>query len=121
MVDTYLSTRSCNMDDKGYFMISNDSEKKRIVAKFFSSMLNDKGEVCDLQGNKISCCGDDAKKQRPEPMIVFEGRTAKEITVKMFEEWEHANIFSPAHAAYLGREAQRAERCLFSGTFYQQD
>lgn len=121
MLDTYLSTRSCKMDDKGYFMISNDPQKMRIVAKFFSSMLNDRGEVCDLRGNKIHCCGDEAKKQRPEPMIVFEGRTAKEITVKMFEEWEHAHIFSSAHAAYLGREVQRAEHCLLSGAFYQQD
>lgn len=122
MVDVYLSTRSCIMDDKGYFLISIDSQKKRIVAKFFSSMLNDKGEVCDLHGNKIKCCGDDTKNQRPEPMIVFEGRTAKELTVKLLEEWEPAEeTISPAHAAYLGREFQRAEHCLFSGSFYQQD
>lgn len=122
MVDKFLSTRSKTLDDKGYVLISNDPQKGRIVAKFQSSMLNDKGEVCDLEGNRIHCCGDDAnKKQRPEPMIIWEGRTAKEITVKIFEEWEHANIFTPNHAAYLGREAQRAEQCLLSGTFYQQD
>jgi len=121
MLDTYLSTRSCKMDDKGYFMISNEPAKARIVVKFFSCILNDKGEVCDLSGKKIACCGEEGKKQRPEPMKEFVGRTAKEITVKIFEEWEHANIVSPAHAAYIGREVQRAEHCLFSGTFYGQN
>jgi hypothetical protein len=55
-------------------------------------------------------------------MKVWKGRTAKEITMKIFEQWEHApNVVTVGHAAYIGREVQRAEHCLYSGIFYQQD
>ena len=81
-------------------------------------MKNEKGEICDMQGNKISCSGDN----RPDPAAVFEGRTAKELTVKALEKWEHAReVLSVGHAAYIGREAQRAEACLLAGKHYQQD
>jgi hypothetical protein len=55
-------------------------------------------------------------------MATFEARTAKELTVEIFERWEHAEeLVSVGHAAYIGREAEKAERCLFSGMFYKQD
>ena len=88
-------------------------------ARYHSCIKNENGEICDVRrGKKISCSGDN----RPKPMIAFEARTAKELTVEIFERWEHAGeLVSVGHAAYVGREAQRAEACLFAGRFYQQD
>lgn len=119
LLDTFLSSRSLPMDSKGYFMVKLD--ENRIVASFYSCIVNDKGEICDLQGNKIKCCGGGSS--RREPMKVWKGRTAKELTTAIFEEWEDAPKleFSIGHAAYIGREVQRAEHCLYSNIPYQQD
>lgn len=118
VLDKFLSARNLTMDEKGYFMMKLDHDAGIIRATYHSCIKNDKGEICDIHGNKISCSGNN----RPEPMAVFTGRTAKELTTKIFERWEHAKeLVSVGHAAYIGREAQRAERCLFAGEFYQQD
>ncbi|KAL7491498.1 hypothetical protein ACHAWT_000829 [Skeletonema menzelii] len=118
LLDTFLSSRSLQMDPKGYFMVKLD--ENRIVASFYSCIVNDQGEICDLQGNKIKCCNGGSRR---EPMKVWKGRTAKELTTAIFEEWEDAPKldFSIGHAAYIGREVQRAEHCLYSNIPYQQD
>eukprot|EP00977_Amphora_coffeiformis_P030139 scaffold44905_cov183-Amphora_coffeaeformis.AAC.2 len=127
MIDKYLSSRQQQMDAKGYFLIKLDRDASPkpglIVVSFCSCMINDKGEVCDLQGKKIPCCGDDAKIQRPESMKVWKCRTAKEVTTEIFERWSELPELqlSMGHAAYVGREAQKAEQCLYSGEHYQQD
>ena len=118
MLDKFLSARKLNMDEKGYFMMKVDHDRGVVRATYHSCIKNENGEICDVRGKKISCSGDN----RPEPMIAFEARTAKELTVEIFERWEHAGeLVSVGHAAYVGREAQRAEACLFAGQFYQQD
>ena len=120
MLDKFLSSRPIKMDDKGYFMMK--LEEGKILTTFHSCMINDKGEVCDLEGNKIKCCGDGAGANRPEPMMTWKCRTAKEVTTAIFEEWKAGkDIVSLGHAAYIGREAQRAEQCLYGGSHYQQD
>ncbi|KAL9185073.1 hypothetical protein ACHAXT_002850 [Thalassiosira profunda] len=117
ILDQFLSARSLAMDDKGYFLMKLDHDKSVIRATYHSCMKNDKGELCDLDGNKLSCSG-----KGPDPMETFEARTAKELTVMIFERWDKAKeLVTVGHAAYVGREAQRAERCLFGGGFYQQD
>lgn len=117
ILDKYLSSRGMKMDEKGYLIFK--IADKRIVASFYSCILNDKGEVCDLNGVKIKCCGE---KNTREPMKEWTARTAKELTAMMIEEWEHAqDVFSIGHAAYIGREAMKAEQALYSNGFYQQD
>jgi hypothetical protein len=117
ILDKYLSSRGIKMDDKGYLIFK--IADKRIVASFYSCVLNDKGEVCDLNGVKIKCCGE---KNTREPMVEWSARTAKELCVMMFEDWEHAQeVFSIGHAAYVGREAMKAEQALYANGFYQQD
>lgn len=120
LFDTFLSSRNMKMDSKGYFMVK--LEEKNIVTSFYSCIVNDKGEVCDLQGKKIKCCGDGSSNRR-EPMKVWKGRTAKELTTAIFEEWEdvHKLDLTIGHSAYIGREVQRAEHCLYSNIPYQQD
>eukprot|EP00581_Thalassiosira_minuscula_P033314 CAMPEP_0183786324 /NCGR_PEP_ID=MMETSP0739-20130205/66965_1 /TAXON_ID=385413 /ORGANISM="Thalassiosira miniscula, Strain CCMP1093" /LENGTH=365 /DNA_ID=CAMNT_0026030365 /DNA_START=111 /DNA_END=1209 /DNA_ORIENTATION=+ len=118
MLDKFLSARGLTMDDKGYFMVKLDHSKGVIRVTYHSCIKNDKGEICDVHGNKISCCSG----KSPDPMETFEARTAKEMTVKIFERWEHAKeLVTVGHAAYIGREVQKAEQCLFAGKFYQQD
>lgn len=110
------------MDSKGYFMIKTDPTQAHIVIDFHSSILNDKGEVCDLQGNKISC---DGGSNRPGPMKSWRCRTAKEATMEIFEKWPDANQmeFTLGHVAYIGREVQKAQDSLYHRGFgsYQQD
>ena len=119
VLDEFLSARTLTMDSKGYFMMKLDHDKEVIRATYHSCIVNDKGEVCDAKGVKIKCCDGS---NRPEPMETFEGRTAKELTVKIFEQWKYAEeLITVGHAAYIGREAQRAEQCLFDGTSFQQD
>ena len=113
------------MDDKGYFMMKLDHAAGGVLrAAYHSCIVDEKGEVCDMDGNKISCSGGDddgGDSGAPDPMISFEGRTAKDFTVNIFERWERAReLVSVGHASYIGREAQRAEECL-AGSFYQQD
>jgi len=118
MLDKTLSTRGVEMEAKGYFITKLDRSKGVIVVQFFACTVNDKGEVCDLNGKKIPCGS-----KKTEPYKVFEGRTAKELTAEIFEKWNQENnlITSLGHAAYIGREAQKAEYCLYSGEHYQQD
>ena len=117
MLDRFMSSRALKMDSKGYFMLK--LEEKRIVCSFYSCITNEKGEVCDLEGNKIKCCDGTVR----EPMKTWRARTAKELTMQVFEQWEDVTKLdlSLGHAAYIGREAQRAEQCLYSGQKYQQD
>ncbi|CAB9510507.1 adenosylcobalamin biosynthesis protein CobP [Seminavis robusta] len=124
-LNRHLSTRTIPMDAKGYFLIKTDVEESLIVASFHSCILNDKGEVCDLKGNKIGCHGNN----RPDPMKVWKCRTAKELTTEVFERWEDIDELklSVGHAAYIGREAQKAENALYhhlldgSAGIYRQD
>eukprot|EP00957_Ditylum_brightwellii_P205373 15343601-Ditylum_brightwellii.AAC.1 len=115
MLDKFLSSRSIRMDSKGYFLVK--LKEKRIFASFHSCMKNANGELCDLQGNKLSCHG-----KGPEAMKTWSARTAKELTKFIFEDWNDIkDVVSVSHAAYIGREAQRAEFCLYSNIAYQQD
>jgi hypothetical protein len=118
MLDKFMSARKLDMDDKGYFLIKLDHNAGVIRATYHSCIKNDRNEICDINGKIIPCNGEAG----PDPMATFEGRTAKELTVVIFEQWEHAReLVSIGHAAYIGREAQKAEHCLFAGQFYQQD
>jgi adenosylcobinamide kinase/adenosylcobinamide-phosphate guanylyltransferase len=118
MLDKFMSARKLDMDDKGYFLIKLDHNAGVIRATYHSCIKNDQNEICDINGKIIPCNGEAG----PDPMATFEGRTAKELTVVIFEQWEHAReLVSIGHAAYIGREAQKAEHCLFAGQFYQQD
>jgi adenosylcobinamide kinase/adenosylcobinamide-phosphate guanylyltransferase len=120
-VDRHLSTRGLPMDAKGYFFVK--LIDGLIVAYFQSCILNDKGEVCDLNGNKIKCGDNKCSGKSAEPMKVWKCRTAKELTTEIFERWDDiAKVqLSVGHAAYIGREAQKAEHALHSGTTYRQD
>jgi dihydropteroate synthase len=52
---------------------------------------------------------------------VFRGRSAKELGIALSEGEGPWPISRLDHALYLGRELQRAERCLADGSKYIQD
>ena len=118
MLDHYLSKRGMKMYPKGYFLIKVDREKLVIRVSFHSCIINDKGEFFDLDGNRLTCHGGNS----PDPLKVWECRTAKEATFRVLEQWDRAGeLLCVGHAGYLGREVQKAEAALYGGGIYQQD
>jgi adenosylcobinamide kinase / adenosylcobinamide-phosphate guanylyltransferase len=118
MLDTVLSKRSMKMDSKGYFLVKVDREKFIIRVSFHSCIVNDKGEFFDLDGKRLTCHSNNT----PDPLKVWECRTAKEATFQVLEEWERAGeLLCVGHAGYLGREVQKAETALYQGFKYVQD
>lgn len=119
-VDAVLSTRSLAMDRKGYFIVRLQAgEDQPIVCEYHSCVTNDKGEVLDpITGEVIPC---DGAQYRP-PARLLRGRTAKEVSVLLFEALDGADLVcSHAHACYIGRELQKAEECLANGRCYNMD
>ena len=123
-LDDQLSKRHIDLDPSGYFVIYLDREAGLICAKHFGIVVNERGLAVDPEtGKPLS-----AKGSIPSPLLhTYSGRTAKELCVQIFEPpaskdpgWQtpvsHFN-----HAAYLGREFQKAEAALLSGSEYIQD
>jgi len=117
-IDQVLSNRHIDLDPGGYFVIYLDRDQHRILAKHFSNVINDRGIACDPETGKPLPCN--VKVERT-PTRVYSGRTAKEICVEIFEKNTPCPITMLDHAAYLGRELQRAEAALFTGQEYIQD
>lgn len=116
-IDEKLSQRPISLDPGGYFIIYLDRDEMLICAKHFSNTIDDRGLACDPEtGEPIPC-----KKVERTPTRTYTGRTAKEIAVQLFEQSEDCPVTHLEHAAYLGREFQRAEAALFSGQDYIQD
>ena len=119
-LDDKFSKRFIDLDPDGYFLIYLDTEQGLICAKHFTNVINDKGVACDPKTGKPLL----AKKNAPprQETRLYQGRTAKELCIKLFEDKENACPISYLdHAAYLGREFVRAEIALVNGTPYVQD
>lgn len=117
-IDQALSKRPIELDPGGYLIIYLDRSEMLIYAKHFSNVINDKGLACDPEtGKPIPTRG----KVERTPTRIYQGRTAKEICVQIFEGSKPCPITMLDHAAYIGRECQRAETALFSGQEYVQD
>jgi dihydropteroate synthase len=117
-LDAELSKRHIDLDPQGYFIIYLDRHKKLICAKHYTNFIDDRGLACDPEtGEPIPC---DAKVERVATQV-FSGRTAKELCVCLFEQTHPCPVGCFDHAAYLGREFQRAETALLSNTDYVQD
>lgn len=117
-LDNKLSNRYIELDPAGYFIIYLDRDARLICAKHYSNLINEKGVACDPEtGEPLPCTG----KVERIPTILFTGRTAKELCIKIFEETKPCPITYLDHAAYLGREFVRAEMALIAGQEYIQD
>ena len=125
-LDNALSDREIQLDPKGYFLIYLDRSACLICADLYSNSINNEGIACDPETGKPLPCSGTLKRQ---PIVTFRGRTAKELCVNLFEQTQVIPIENGAmtiidrldHAAYVGREAVRAEVALYSDGEYIQD
>jgi len=117
-IDDKLSKRFIDLDPGGYFIIYLDREAGLICAKHFTNVIDERGLALDPEtGKPIPVRG---KVERVHT-IVFSGRTAKELCVKVFEQNQPSLVTRLDHAAYLGREFVRAEIALVTAVEYVQD
>jgi dihydropteroate synthase len=117
-IDDKLSQRFIELDPAGYFIIYLDREAGLICAKHFTNLIDERGLAVDPETGKVIPVR--GKVERTHT-IVFVGRTAKELCVKLFEQTQPCPVTMFDHAAYLGREFVRAEVALVMGQEYVQD
>ena len=89
-----------------------------VFAKHFTNIIDERGLAVDPETGKVIPAK--GKVERTHT-TVYSGRTAKELSVKIFEETKPCPITMLDHAAYLGREFVRAEIALATGQEYVQD
>ncbi len=117
-IDRELSKRPLALDPSGYFIIYIDRDKGLIGAKHFTNTIDEQGRAVDPDtGKPIPARGQVVR----QATAIFEARTAKELCVKIFERTQPYPISMLNHAAYIGREAQRAEWALVHHQEYVQD
>lgn len=114
-IDERLSQRHLTLDEGGYFVIYIEGD--RIVAKHFSNVIDARGVAVDPETGKPI---PPKTKVMREPVAIYSGRTAKELCVQIFEEGD-CPVTLLSHAAYVGREAQRAEWAMEHQIPYVQD
>ncbi len=117
-IDKKLSSRHLELDPAGYFIIYLDRQLGLICAKHFTNVIDDSGLAVDPETGKVIPAK--GKVERTATTL-FTGRTAKELSVKIFEQTQPVPVTMLNHAAYLGREFMRAEIALVTGAEYTQD
>jgi hypothetical protein len=117
-LDNRLSQRFIALDSLGYFLIRLDRDTQELVAEHYGNGIDERGLATDPDtGEVLQCRGDGPRL----PLAVFRGRSAKELGIALSEGDGPWPISRLDHALYLGRELQRAERCLEDGSDYIQD
>ncbi len=117
-LDEALSNRFIALDPAGYFLIKVDREAGELVAEHFGNGINEKGLATDPDTGEVIACRGAGPRQ---PDAVYRARTAKELGIALTEGEGPHPISCLDHALYLGREFQKAERCLIEGRDYVQD
>ena len=117
-LDERLSQRFIALDPAGYFLIKLDLDAGELIAEHYGNGIDERGLATDPDtGEVISCRGAGPR----EPLKVYRGRSAKELGMALTEGEGPHPISCLDHALYLGRELQKAERCLEEGRTYIQD
>ncbi|MEH2394260.1 MAG: DUF4346 domain-containing protein [Nostoc sp.] len=117
-IDDKLSQRHIDLDPGGYFIIYLDRDARLIYAKHFTNVIDERGLAVDPETGKVIPA---REKVERTSTTVFNGRTAKELCVKIFEQTQPPPVTQLNHAAYLGREFVRAEVALITEQQYVQD
>jgi hypothetical protein len=117
-LDERLSQRFIALDPAGYFLIKLDRQAGELIAEHYGNGIDARGLATDPDtGEVISCRAADPR----APLAVYRGRSAKELGMALTEGDGPFPLSRLDHALYLGRELQKAERCLEDGTDYIQD
>jgi hypothetical protein len=118
LLDEQLSQRFIGLDPSGYFLIKLDRQAGELIAEHYGNGIDERGLATDPDtGEVISCKGGGPRK----PLAIYRGRSAKEIGMALTEGVGPFPLSCLDHALYLGRELQKAERCLDDGSDYVQD
>ncbi len=117
-IDQELSKRHLELDPGGYFIVYLDREQNLICAKHFTNTIDERGLAVDPEtGKPIPAKG----KVSRDSFLLFQGFTAKQLCVEIFERTTPCPVTMFDHAAYIGREAQKAEAALRHNQEYIQD
>ncbi len=117
-LDERLSQRFIALDPAGYFLIKLDRQAGELIAEHYGNGIDERGLATDPDtGEVISCRGADPR----APLATYRGRSAKELGMALTEGDGPLPLSCLDHALYLGRELQKAERCLDDGSDYIQD
>ena len=117
-LDEGLSQRFIALDPAGYFLIKLDRETGELIAEHYSNAIDDRGLATDPEtGEVISCKGAGPR----AAVAIYRGRSAKELGMALTEGDGPHPLSCLDHALYLGRELQKAELALETGSLYIQD
>ncbi len=117
-IDAELSNRKLELDPSGYWIVYLDRANILICAKHFTNSINQQGLAVDSETGKVIPA---RGKVNREPMQIFQAKTAKQLCVQIFENSELNLVSMFDHAAYIGRESQKAESALLNNQEYIQD
>ena len=117
-LDDRLSQRFIALDPAGYFLIKLDRGSGELLAEHYSNAIDDRGLATDPDTGEVISCRNGGPRA---PLSVYRGRSAKELGMALTEGEGPHPISCLDHALYLGRELQKAERCLQDGSDYIQD
>ena len=117
-LDERLSQRFIALDPAGYFLIKLDREAGELIAEHYGNGIDERGLATDPDTGEVISC----RKAGPRtPVAVYRARSAKELGMTLTEGDGPHPLSCLDHALYLGRELQKAERCLEDGSDYVQD
>lgn len=116
--DDQLSQRFIALDPAGYFLIKLDREAGELIAEHYSNDIDERGLATDPETGEVISCRNSGPRL---PQTTYRGRSAKELGMALTEGDGPHPISCLDHALYLGRELQKAERCLEDGSDYIQD
>ena len=118
LLDDKLSKRQIRLDPNGYFLIKVDYQTKELILEHYKNNIDQKGRAIDPESGKPIGC---KTKNRNQPHNIYRGRSAKQLGIQISEGNDAYPISRLDHAIYIGRELQRAEKCLITGEQYIQD
>jgi len=117
-LDEQLSQRFIALDPAGYFLIKLDQEAGELVAEHYGNGVDERGLATDPDTGEVLSCRNAGPRA---PLAIYRGRTAKQLGITLTEGPGPLPLTRLDHALYLGRELQKAERCLIEGMEYVQD
>jgi hypothetical protein len=117
-LDEQLSQRFIALDPAGYFLIKLDQEAGELVAEHYGNGVDERGLATDPDTGEVLSCRNAGPRA---PLAIYRGQTAKQLGITLTEGPGPHPLTRLDHALYLGRELQKAERCLIEGMEYVQD
>ena len=118
LLDDKLSRRQIELDPKGYFIIKIEHLTKELILEHYLNNIDNQGRAIDPDSGELIGC---KSKRSNQPNKIFKGKSAKELGIQISEGHSPFPISRLDHAIYIGRELQRAEKCLVCGEKYIQD